>query len=60
MNIFSMDFQAYAQAGVPNLNIEILFPSNTTIEIERKLKLYQDVEVREYWIVTLENNGVIV
>jgi len=42
--------------GAPDLVIEILSPSNTTIEMERKLKLYQDAGVREYWIVDPENN----
>jgi Uma2 family endonuclease len=46
--------------GVPDLVIEILSPSNTAIEMERKLKLYQDAGVREYWIVDPENNGVTV
>jgi Uma2 family endonuclease len=42
--------------GAPDLVIEILSPSNTTIEMERKLKLYQEAGVREYWIVDPENN----
>jgi len=46
--------------GAPDLVIEILSPSNTAIEMERKLKLYQDAGVREYWIVDPENNGVTV
>ena len=46
--------------GVPDLVIEILSPSNTAIEMERKLKLYQDAGVKEYWIVDPENNGVTV
>jgi Uma2 family endonuclease len=46
--------------GVPDLVIEILSPSNTAIEMERKLKLYQDAGIREYWIIDPENNGVTV
>jgi len=46
--------------GAPDLVIEILSPSNTAIEMERKLKLYQDAAVREYWIVDPENMGLTV
>jgi len=46
--------------GAPDLVIEILSPSNTAIEMERKLKLYQDAGVREYWIVDPENMGLTV
>jgi len=46
--------------GAPDLVIEILSPSNTAIEMERKLKLYQDAGVREYWIVDPENKGLTV
>jgi len=46
--------------GAPDLVIEILSPSNTAIEMERKLKLYQNAGVREYWIIDPENNGVTV
>jgi len=46
--------------GAPDLVIEILSPSNTAIEMERKLKLYQEAGVREYWIVNPENKGLTV
>ena len=46
--------------GAPDLVIEILSPSNTAIEMERKLKLYQEAGVREYWVVDPENNGLTV
>jgi len=46
--------------GAPDLIIEILSPSNTAIEMERKLKLYQEAGVKEYWIVDPENNGLTV
>jgi len=37
--------------GAPELAIEILSPSNTAIEMERKLVLYKEAEVKEYWVV---------
>jgi Uma2 family endonuclease len=53
--------------GAPDLAVEILSPSNTAIEMERKLPLYGEAGVREYWIVDpkdkhisiylLEDNG---
>jgi Uma2 family endonuclease len=46
--------------GAPDLVIEILSPSNTAIEMERKLKLYQEAGVKEYWVVDPENNGLTV
>ena len=46
--------------GAPDLVIEILSPSNTAIEMSRKLKLYQEAGVREYWIVNPENNDITV
>jgi len=42
--------------GAPDLVIEILSPSNTAIEMERKFSLYQEAGVREYWIVDSKNN----
>lgn len=46
--------------GAPDMVIEILSPSNTLTEMERKLKLYQEAGIREYWIVNPENNFVTV
>ncbi|MCL2763014.1 MAG: Uma2 family endonuclease [Treponema sp.] len=46
--------------GAPDMVIEILSPSNTAIEMERKLKLYQEAGVREYWVVDPENKGLTV
>ena len=46
--------------GAPDLVVEILSPSNTAIEMQRKFKLYQETGVREYWIVDPKNNGIAV
>jgi len=42
--------------GAPDLVIEILSPSNTAIEMERKFTLYEEAGVREYWIVDSKNH----
>jgi Uma2 family endonuclease len=44
--------------GAPDLVVEILSPSNTAIEMERKFKLYRQAGVREYWVLDPENKGV--
>ena len=46
--------------GAPDLIVEILSPSNTAIEMERKLKLYRQAQVREYWVVDPVNKGLTV
>jgi len=46
--------------GAPDLVIEILSPSNTAIEMERKLKLYREARVREYWVIDPVNSGLSV
>jgi Uma2 family endonuclease len=46
--------------GAPDLVVEILSPSNTAIEMERKLKLYREAGVREYWVVDPVNKGLAV
>jgi len=42
--------------GAPDLVIEILSPSNTAIEMERKFLLYREAGVREYWTADPKNN----
>jgi Uma2 family endonuclease len=37
--------------GAPDLVIEVLSPSNSSLETVRKFNLYLDAGVREYWIV---------
>jgi Uma2 family endonuclease len=46
--------------GAPDLVVEILSPSNTAVEMERKRKLYREAGVREYWLVDSENKGLTV
>ena len=45
--------------GAPDFVVEILFPSNTAEEMQRKFNLYRDAGVREYWIVDGEHKTVI-
>jgi Uma2 family endonuclease len=44
--------------GAPDMAVEILSPSNTAIEMNRKLKLYQEAGIREYWTVDPENKYI--
>ncbi|MDR2095892.1 MAG: Uma2 family endonuclease [Treponema sp.] len=44
--------------GAPELVVEILSPSNTAIEMDRKFSLYMEAGVREYWIVAPEQKVV--
>jgi len=37
--------------GAPDLVAEILSPSNTAIEMQRKFNLYRTAGVREYWVL---------
>ena len=46
--------------GAPDLVVEILSPSNTAIEMQRKLKLYEQAGVQEYWVVDPKNKGIMV
>ena len=54
--------------GAPDFIAEILSPSNTAIEMQRKYELYREAGVREYWVIDpkhktlhsyLFNNGTI-
>jgi len=44
--------------GAPDLVIEILSPSNSAIEMQRKFELYRNAGVREYWVVDPENKKI--
>jgi Uma2 family endonuclease len=44
--------------GAPDLVIEILSPSNTAFEMERKLYLYWEAGVKEYWVVNPQNKQI--
>jgi len=46
--------------GAPDLVVEILSPSNTKTEMNRKFKLYQEAGVREYWVVDPETKSITV
>ena len=41
--------------GAPDFIAEILSPSNTAIEMERKFELYREARVREYWVLDPEH-----
>ncbi|MDR0586674.1 MAG: Uma2 family endonuclease [Treponema sp.] len=44
--------------GAPDLVVEILSPSNTVIEMDRKFDLYLRAGVREYWVVAPEEKVI--
>jgi Uma2 family endonuclease len=44
--------------GAPDLVVEVLSPSNSAVEMERKLGLYEEAGVREYWVVDPQNKRI--
>jgi Uma2 family endonuclease len=44
--------------GAPDMTVEVLSPSNTVFEMERKLTLYEKAKVREYWVVDPKNKHI--
>lgn len=46
--------------GAPDWIIEIVSPSSARMDYERKVKLYRESGVREYWIVDAERETVTV
>ena len=47
-------------SGAPDWIIEIVSPSNSSHDYVRRLNLYADAGVREYWIVDPDNESVFV
>ncbi|TXB63781.1 Uma2 family endonuclease [Phaeodactylibacter luteus] len=46
--------------GAPDLIIEILSPGNSRKERKEKFELYEENEVKEYWLVDISENSVTV
>ena len=46
--------------GVPTLVVEVLSPSTRSKDMVKKLSLYMHSGVKEYWIVDLEENHILV
>ena len=46
--------------GAPDFVAEILSPSNTAIEMQRKFDVYRDAGVSEYWVLDPENKHLSV
>jgi Uma2 family endonuclease len=46
--------------GAPDFVAEILSPSNTAIEMQRKFELYREAGVREYWVLDPEQKTIYV
>ena len=46
--------------GAPDWAVEIVSPSSVRMDYERKVKLYREAGVREYWIVDTERETVTV
>jgi Uma2 family endonuclease len=46
--------------GAPDFVAEILSPSNTAIEMQRKFEVYRDAGVREYWVLNGKDKSLTV
>ena len=46
--------------GAPDLVVEILSPSNTAIEMQRKFNVYREAGVREYWVLDNEHKTLTI
>jgi Uma2 family endonuclease len=46
--------------GAPDFVAEILSPSNTAIEMQRKFEVYRDAGVREYWVLNSKDKSLTV
>lgn len=45
--------------GAPDLIIELLSPGNSSKEMKIKFELYQEAEVKEYWMINLGDKCVL-
>jgi len=45
--------------GVPDLIVEVLSPSSTFHDFERKRHKYQQYGVKEYWIISTTNRSIV-
>lgn len=46
--------------GAPDLIIEILSPGNSNKEMKFKFDLYEEAEVKEYWLVNTDNKTIFI
>ena len=46
--------------GSPEIVIEILSPSDSTIELKNKYEIYEEAAIKEYWIVFPNNRTFLV
>lgn len=46
--------------GAPDIVVEILSPSNNIVELKNKYEIYEESGVREYWVVSPENQTLFV
>lgn len=46
--------------GVPDIIVEILIPLNNVVELNDKFDLYEKAGVKEYWVVSPQDNTFVV
>ena len=46
--------------GAPDIVVEILSPGNNATELKNKYEVYEESGVKEYWIVSPQNNTFII
>ena len=46
--------------GAPDIVVEILSPGNNTKELKKKYEVYETAGVKEYWVVSPQNQFVVI
>ncbi|MBC6111921.1 Uma2 family endonuclease [Pedobacter sp. CCM 8938] len=46
--------------GAPDLIVEILSPGNTKMELLNKYQVYEEFEVKEYWVVSQSDQSILI